>query len=286
MSGELVQIDHFCVLIVGDPGYLGRLSILSIFECSPSRVCALVDDLGNSWIDKLEHDFPVNVCRHLISEKHSWVLANFDSKLDYEIFGSSKFFRLMFLKWIVLQECMQEDHKGNYLIFSDLDVLWIKNLNSCLSDFANSPARFALQDDSSTLRQFFCPGIMIWKTSPAAKRTLSEIQNYHYKALMENPHLPDDKAINRWLLEGSNMGSMFVLPNREFVIGHRIYQLLLESSGFKLSKLVAFHANYSIGSSEKILKIQAVRKSLRINTLKYLQFGKLVTREIFRRWVS
>lgn len=276
-------MNQFCVLIVGDPGYLGRLSLLSMFDCSPSRVCALVDNLGSAWIDKLEQDFSVKVCKHHISENHSWVLENMESELDYENFGSSKFFRLMFLKWIILQECMQENLEGGYLIYSDLDVLWVRTLKYLLSEFSNSLADFALQNDSSKFRQFFCPGIMIWKKSDGAKNTLINIKEYHYNALQVDPYLPDDKAINRWLLEGKNLSTMFVLPRQQFVIGHRIYQLLLESAGFKLSNIVAFHANYSIGPKEKILKIQAVTKSLQNNYSRYFYFCKLVIRDMFHR---
>jgi hypothetical protein len=274
--------EHFCVLVIGDPGELGNLSMQSILQSSPRRVCALVDNLGSEWVDRIEIGSTKLICKHLIKEKHSWVLADLASDVKFENFGSAKFFRLMFLKWVVLQECMQENLHGSHLIFSDLDVLWCRNFEDQLHEFSDSPAQFALQNDSTRSREYFCPGIMIWKKSTSAQKILDDIREYHLDALTFDPYLPDDKAMNRWLLDGENMKNLYVLSSHQFVIGHRIYKLLLGISGYRLSSVVAFHANYSIGSIEKMRKLEAVSKSLNSYHYRYFYLIKLVLRRILQ----
>jgi hypothetical protein len=286
MNDSASAEEHFCVLVIGDPGRLGFLSLQSMFSTHPVKICALVDSLGSFWIDKFEADTDAHICKHQIQPEHTWVLADSLSELTYESFGSPKFFRLMYLKWVILQECIKENSHGRYLIFSDLDVVWFQKLQNYLHDFDSSSAKFALQDDSTNARNYFCPGIMIWKKTIEAQISLNMIQDFHYNELTTNPFLPDDKAINKWLALDQNDKDLYVLPRHGFIIGHRIYKLLLGVSGYQFSRLIAFHANYSIGSAEKILKAKAVIKSLKFKPLRYLYLGNLLLRHFGRKWTG
>ncbi len=284
----LVSIDslertHFCLLIIGDPGELAAISLKSLILTGPNKICALVDNAGEYWLENFTQNTNWKFCLHQIQAQNSWVLDNFDSKSDYEIFGSDKFFRLMYLKWIVIKECFTEVESVKYLIFTDLDVYWSRHVSNGLEDFLESDYLFALQNDSTASRQYYCPGIMIWKKSTSSYKTLIEIMEFHRKQLNEDPSLADDKAINRWLELSNNRSYLYVLPADMFVIGHRVYDLLFQKSGYGLKQLIAFHANYCIGPSQKLNRLLAVKAFCKKQKLRYFSLIKVIILDLLHR---
>jgi hypothetical protein len=271
---------HFCLVAIGNPGYLGNISLSSITKLKPGKICVLVDEFGDSWLREYTETTNSEVCKHKIAEENKWILSEFSSKGGFEKFGSDKFFRLMFLKWIILAECLDEIYPSSFLIFSDLDVFWNKAPFQLKDLFLDPEKVFAMQDDSTSKRDFYCPGIMIWKNDERSKNVLQSIRDFHLAAFQINPYLPDDKAVNNWLTIGNNQDSMSPLPRQTFVIGHRILRLLLGISGFKLNSYFAFHANYCIGSHEKIRNLNAVRLSSKFKFLRYFEAFKIFSMKL------
>jgi len=274
---------HYCVVAIGDPGLLGDFSLKSIVDTSPLKVCALVDDLGAAWIEKFKVQNAGTICVHFIKDSYSWVLKDFKTETTFQDFGSDKFFRLMFLKWVILEECLSEIDINEYLIFSDLDVFWSKSLANQLEEFSKSSALLALQNDSTETREFYCPGIMIWKQSSATIELLRDIRDFHLNALSSEPLLPDDKAINRWLCTDENKKFLYALPKEKFVIGHRIFQLLREVEGFDLQELIAYHANYTLGSKLKLKRLIAVSQTRRYKSVRIYSFCRIMIPHFFQK---
>lgn len=283
MIVESPENPHFCSLIIGDPGEVAALSLRSLILTNPSKVCILVDQKGKFWIEEFVQNNFWEFCLHEIQDQNSWVLDDFDSDLNYEIFGSDKFFRLMYLKWVVIKECFAESEQSNYVVFTDLDVYWSRNISESLRDFLQSDCLFALQNDSTVSRQYYCPGIMIWKKSSAGFKTLIGLMEFHREQLIEDPYLPDDKAINRWLELSNNRIYLYALPSTIFIIGHRIYHLLLQKNEYELKTFIAFHANYCIGQYHKLSRMLAVEAFCKNYHLRYYSLFKVIALDLLRR---
>ena len=283
MVTEIPVGSHFCSLVIGDPGEIAALSLKSLILTNPNKICILVDHKGKIWIEKFTQNNLWEFCIHEIHNQYSWVLDDFDSDSNYEIFGSKKFFRLMYLKWVVLKECLADSEPSKYLIFTDLDVYWSRDVGEGLRDFLQSDYEFALQNDSSASRLYYCPGIMVWKKTSAGLKTLTSLMEFHQKQLIEDPCLPDDKAINRWLELSNNRRYLYVLPSTNFVIGHRLYHLLLQKSGYRLEKFIAYHANYCIGQYHKLTRLFAVEAFCKKDNLRYFFLFKVIILDLLQR---
>jgi hypothetical protein len=167
---------------------------------------------------------------------------------------------LMHLKWQVLIESISESKEIGWVTFSDLDVFWKSSPSFEASKLQNQEKSFAIQKDFAKERIFYCPGIMIWNKDMLALDVLHEIQTFHEKLIKEDETIPDDKAINRWLIMNDNISRMFELDEYKFVIGHRILFLLLGQKKYKLKNLIAFHANYANGIDVKFRNLQTVSR--------------------------
>ena len=277
---------HFCLVAIGNPGHLGHISLSSIVALKPEKICVLVDEFGDSWLSEYTETTNSEVCKHTITDENNWILSEFTSQEGFENFGSDKFFRLMFLKWIILTECLDETLLGSFVIFSDLDVFWNKTPFPLKELFLDPKKVFAMQDDSTPKREFYCPGIMVWKNDERSKNVLQSIRDFHLEAFQINPYLPDDKAVNNWLTIENNHDFMSPLPTQTFVIGHRLLRLLLGISGFELNSYFAFHANYCVGSHEKIRNLNAVRLSSNFGYFRYFEALKVVSMKLKTKFLK
>jgi hypothetical protein len=252
----------------------------------------MVDTEGKRWVREFltQHQIDHERLNYLeVSVVDEEVLTQLDSSIEYRSFGNPKFFRLMYFKWIVLQEAISRFSLEPYVIFTDLDVYWARNPEVSLSLFMDSEANFAVQQDRvpRTERVFLCPGIMVWKTNSHARAALASIRTRHELALKSNPLTPDDKLLNVWASETKNRKYIYMLSQFDYVIGHRLIYLLADAQDFQLGAYIAFHANYAIGIAKKVrmLKFAGTNKSnyfLRFVRIIILLAPKLIARVNFR----
>lgn len=278
----------FCSVAIGNLGEAGEISLKSILRIPDSKIVAFVDTEGKRWICELLVDKQIHFEKIYfieISDDDEEVLNLLDNSIEYRPFGNPKFFRLMYFKWIVLQEALSRFSQERFILFTDLDVYWAKSPESSLSQFMDSEANFAVQQDIEPRqdRVFLCPGIMVWKTNSSSKLVLESIRAQHELALKSNPLMPDDKFLNVWASETKNRKLVHKLNQFDYVIGHRLIYLLGDMKGFSLGDFVAFHANYTIGVAKKVrmLKFAGTNKfnySSRLAKIIFLIASKLVVK--------
>jgi hypothetical protein len=246
----------FCCVAIGNLGEVGKLSLNSILSIFNSKIVVFVDTEGEKWIREAVAVSDLIIKRFdflRISEEEARILEKLDSSVEYRSFGNPKFFRLMYFKWVVLENAIKNHRDNPWVIFTDLDVYWAMSPELSLDSFQRSNSLFAIQQDAKSKKgaAFLCPGIMVWKTSTRASEILKSVRIYHEKLLQDNPIMPDDKALNLWVSKQRNADFLTKLNRHEYVIGHRLSALLLGLQGFRIRKVIAYHANYAIGLSSK-----------------------------------
>mgnify|MGYP006270670993 CR=1 FL=1 len=274
---------HFCAIVIGDLGKVGALSLSSISNLNDVDFCYMADSSGFNWVNSMvrDHDLKLKLCHHPIPKKLNWLLEDFDSNSKYSNFGHAKFFRLMHLKWQIVFEALKENKSKNGVIFSDLDIYWRSFPESAFSSIISMEKDFGIQKDWNKERNiFYCPGIMIWSNTPTSISTLIEIQTFHRELMRINENLPDDKALNKWLLLGANINRILPLSEIEFVIGHRLPQLLLKLDGFSVQRMIAFHANYANGLTEKYSNLLTISQAVSKDFRWIFGFSKFISRKL------
>lgn len=282
----------FACLAIGDLGIAGKLSLDSILKIPNFKLFVLADPAGRQWIEHSIEDkttFASQLTILQINEEELRILNDLDISSNYRPFGNPKFFRLMYLKWEALRLAISLFPEEPWVVFTDLDVYWKKSPILSMENFEESNFQFAVQQDSVNHgdRVYLCPGIMVWKTTDAARGALENIRQSHEMMLIENPTMPDDKALNVWSSMPENKDSYVLLSPYHFVIGHRLLHLLLSLRGFKHSNFIAYHANYTVGLTNKSKLLNAVRKSerglvIRIFFASYLLLAKM-SKKVIRR---
>ena len=246
------------ILIIGDLDEFASLSIETFRNLNSSRVCYVADELGELWLDR--HRLKLNnitFCRHQSNEIVFEILS-LGNESKYESFGSQKFFTLMILKWLLILDIWNTHTTLEYVLFSDLDIVWRKSPR--IDDiFKNSRQILAIQDDSTSEgRTFYCPGIMIWKKTNQSQFMIKEIYDFQKDEISRGNIIADDKALNAFILKNQIEDLVGVLDKKLFVIGHRFPYLLSGVKEFSLRNYYAFHANYVSGGKLKLIYLRAV----------------------------
>ena len=258
------DIKYTCaILVLGNLGEPATISLSSLENIDSISVCVLSDDAGRAWIRQNSTDkIKSKLCFHSTKEIEN-IISNLDHDIDYVSFGNPRFFKLMILKWLLILDSFKMHKNIHSCIYTDLDVYWRKSPREVIGKLFEKEISLLIQDDSTLdgSRQFYCPGIMIWKNSTESKNIIKEVFEIQKKEIDSGVPFPDDKALNYWINQNENRKKIKGLPTDLFIIGHRILWLLIGIRGFSLKKTVAFHGNYSVGIKEKTKLMEAASLS-------------------------
>ena len=246
------------VLVIGELPEFSDLSLKSMANVGINRICFVADKNGSDWISRKSFELSeVLFCRHENLEITREV-ASLGDEGGYVEFGEKKFFLLMILKWLLILDMWKRHRDLEFSLFSDLDVAWRKNIEpKDLSELKGEKV-LAIQDDSRGKdRVFYCPGIMIWRKTPNSEKLIKNIYEFQRDEILLGQVLPDDKALNFYLNKESLHHLVTTLNRKLFVIGHRFPYLMAGVKGFRIRKVVAFHANYARGSKVKNFYLKA-----------------------------
>ena len=274
------QDTHFALLVIGDLGEMGSLSLKSITDLGYQNIHVMADQPGKEWIVNQAEQMRLFPKLYDLPNDIAYRLSQFDTDY-YSEFGNSKFFQLMYLKWILIVEVLKVTPKGCFVVFSDLDVLWSNLIEDGLEYyFSNSRVNMAGQLDWNTKsiesENYLCPGIMIWKNSDSSITMVEDIRAFHETKLLDDKNFPDDKAINSWMRIDKNHEKITFLSPNEFIIGHRLIALLAETSNFRLKNFKAFHANYCLGAVRKRFRIKMLNLVLKFPILRFFAAGLIL----------
>lgn len=246
------------VLVIGELPEFSDLSLKSMANVGITRICFVADKNGSDWISRKSFELPKVLFCHHENLEITREVAGLGDEGGYVEFGEKKFFLLMILKWLLILDMWKQHTSLELSLFSDLDVAWRKNIE--LKDLSELKGEkvLAIQDDSRGKdRVFYCPGIMIWRKTPNSEKLIKNIYEYQRDEILLGQVLPDDKALNFYLNKESLHHIVTTLHSKQFVIGHRFPYLMAGVKGFRIRKVVAFHANYARGSKVKNFYLKA-----------------------------
>jgi hypothetical protein len=247
------------LLVVGDLGPVGLQSLSSMAVLDLHKICVISDDLGEAWLVQNVPDIhKEKLCFHS-NPDISTILQRFENNTYYAGFGTNKFIEIMVLKWLLLLDIFRKHPLFQFVIYSDLDVIWATSPTEEVQVFLNSAKPFAIQEDfnNKTGRIFYCPGIMFWRNSTVSRDILKELVGIHNNSSSIGTPMPDDKVLNGLIVSKNLFLNLHVLPRNQFVIGHRIIDLVAQIRGFKLEDIICYHANYSTSERIKLSRMSA-----------------------------
>lgn len=253
---------NFALLVFGNLGKSAGLSLESIWQINPQRVCVAADNSGMDWINN--HTPAANrssLCFHSVPIEVLNTLGISLSEFPfYQEFGKESFVKLTAFKWLLLHDALSKHGSQLQIIFSDLDVLWLKSPNpNIFSADLYSQCFAVIQEDTfpTELKHYFCTGIMYWQNSIESLIVLDLIFKGQLNNITSGKMLNDEKTFNEWLITSPYQENFKPLSKSSFVIGHRFFRFL-SSRNKTFRNVVAFHANYVVGESAKFRRLNTV----------------------------
>ena len=252
----------FALIIFGKLGNSARISLNSILNTGVTRICIAGDESGLKWIERHVSESQKHIlCSHEIP-KHDLLNLKLDlsSINQYSIFGQERFIKLTTFKWYLLKSVLDTHDYLDYVIFSDLDILWLKNpsLKHPKSSSLNHTT-VAIQDDTpaGALEPHLCTGIMYWLNTNENIEILESLYSMQYHENLRGNLIPDEPTFNKWFRSMAKPVNIESLNPRTFVIGHRFFQLLI-SKNWPLKEVIAFHSNYVVGEKAKYRRLKTI----------------------------
>lgn len=264
---KLVRYDRFAfaLIIFGRLGKSAKLSLDSILSTGVSRVCIAGDKAGMEWIEnQISESKKGTLCQHeiprdsLLQLELDWTSVN-----EYSSFGKERFIKLTTFKWYLLKNVLDTHELLDYVVFSDLDVFWMKHPSANhLKSRSLRQLTATIQDDTpvGAKARHFCTGIMYWSNSSESKRILGNLYDIQFFENARGNLTPDEPTFNDWFRSMDAPLQIDILNQNEFVIGHRFFRLLISDN---LEEVTAIHANYVVGEKAKYRRLRSIE--LRMN---------------------
>jgi hypothetical protein len=178
---------------------------------------------------------------------------------SYKDFGSYDFFQLVQLKWELIRQ-VNETSKSKILIYSDLDVVWLRNpTGACLRFFEeNENTSMVIQDlTSEPDKPLLCMGFVSFRCGPGLTLLVQEFGKLHQELLRKDASIGDDDVVTKYYRDRQSPQSIRLLPQTTFPTGNLISLFLKKQPlpGMKRVQPYIFHANFVVGLHKKLLLI-------------------------------
>ena len=248
------------LIVFGRLGKSAALSLHSILDLNPKRICIVADSPGKRWIEETGFNSNNKIfCFHSADVSAAGKL-DLESNQPYSHFGKERFIRLTAQKWVVISNSLSHPDV-DFTVFSDLDVVWTaKSIEILMSEISNFEEFdiFAQNDPKKDLTSnpYFCTGIMVWQRCFENIESLKDLLALQLKDLNSGVLTPDEPIFNRYAKTQKHNG-IGLLGRASFVIGNRFFHLCLKR-GFRSEQIAAFHANYVVGEKAKYRRLQAI----------------------------
>lgn len=184
---------------------------------------------------------------------------------EYKDFSEEDFFRLVVLKWALIRKSM-EISQSKFVVYSDIDVLWINDPVSAISDsFDEEPeSQIFVQDfTANPASPNLCMGFAAFRNGERSYSLISELSDLHKVMLIENSRFGDDDVITRYFRR-SNRREIKLLPQPTFPVGNlgKLFSPVSLYPGINSPTPYIFHANFVVGNSNKISYLVLISKFL------------------------
>ena len=266
-----MSTTNFVALIIGNLGKSGELSLKSMLELNPNRLCYLSDEVGQKWVNSVVRRYKLNkklLCKHLIKQNIYNELKINNQINQHREFGQESFIRLTPLKWLLISQTLNK-HKGEkFVVFSDLDVIWfsLPNFNTIKRN------TIYIQNDfrPKSNKRYYCTGIMIWPQTTQVRNEAKNLFTFQKSLILLGELIPDEPAFNLYINQKSFKSQVTALDKSEYVIGHKTRKILIENNK-SLHIIRAYHANYFTGDKQKTIAMKSLLSKKRKTT--YWVFG-------------
>jgi hypothetical protein len=249
-----------CFLLINKIDAVPEISIKSVLENTNSEVVIgyvnendIPVSLKNMRVKFLKIEVPENI------EKASSTLNS-----SYIDFSQNQFFQIVQLKWVLISELLRSNYK--YIIYSDVDVVWINNPIPGLEAFFDKNSNIDIQIQSFTHapeKVRLCMGFIAIRNCKNITDFISICRKKHSEMLISNPKIGDDDVITE--LNSIEDYSKFIreLPQSTFPVGNmlNLYSKRNLFPGLNSPEPYIFHANFVVGINEKLKLLQVLSKS-------------------------
>jgi hypothetical protein len=174
----------------------------------------------------------------------------------YQSFDQDIFFSLVRLKWAMLEKLMQNKNY-NYLIYNDVDVLWIHDPTKVIEDSFDAipEVEILIQNFTSDPSQpNLCMGFVAFRNSDQSVKIIQDCAELHNLLLESNPRTGDDDVISKYYRDNSFTSTILQLPQGLFPVGNfaNLFSRKNFFPGLTPFKPYIFHANFVVGMKKKI----------------------------------
>ncbi len=188
----------------------------------------------------------------------------------YVDFSNPHFFRLVALKWLLFLELFRQGYKQ--IIYSDLDVLWFKEVHLALRAGHQMRPNILVQVQSATndiSSPRLCMGLISMVNDPSVILMVEECFSNHLTLLAENPFTGDDDVITNFYRDSGFPYWISELPQSTYPVGNMANLFARRNffPGLRPFDPMIFHGNYLIGNKRKVLvlnKVLSTRKQERL----------------------
>ena len=179
------------------------------------------------------------------------------STSSYKEFGSYEFFQLVQLKWELIR-IVNDSSKSKILIYSDLDVFWLRNpIGICMQFFEeNVNVSLMIQDlTSEPDKPLLCMGFACFRGGDELTSLVQELKKLHRELLRDDKCIGDDDVVTKFYRDRKSPQSIRLLPQSTFPTGNLVSLFLKKQPlpGMKPVQPYIFHANFVVGIRKKLL---------------------------------
>jgi hypothetical protein len=240
-----------CFLVINKIEVLPSLAINSVLLNSDQRV--IVGYVSRSDISALPQNDRVS---YLDLSDEAKTLKIDSGEKAYQSFDQDSFFSLVRLKWAMLEKLIR-DNDFSYLIYNDVDVLWIQDPTQVIEDSFNSIAHseVLIQNFTSDPSQpNLCMGFVVFRNSAESLKIIQECSSMHTLLLKSNPRTGDDDVISKYYRDHSFSSAILQLPQGLFPVGNfaNLFSRKNLFPGLTPFRPYIFHANFVVGIKKKI----------------------------------
>ena len=253
-----MSTTNFVALIIGNLGKSGELSLKSMLELNPNRLCYLSDEVGQKWVNSVVRRYKLNeklLCKHLIKQNIYNELKINNQINQHREFGQESFIRLTPLKWLLISQTLNKHKSEKFVVFSDLDVIWfsLPNFNTIKRN------TIYIQNDfrPKSNKRYYCTGVMIWPQTTQVRHEAKNLFAFQKSLILLGELIPDEPAFNFYINQESFKSKVTALDKSEYVIGHKTRKILIENNK-SLHKIRAYHANYFTGDKQKTIAMKSL----------------------------
>jgi hypothetical protein len=273
-----------CFLVINDMQQLPRVAINSVLKNSEAPIYV-------GYVNEVDV---------AIVPKHSRVklihLKPFTSNQrgKYQDFGTSGFYEAVYLKWSLFLKLL--DLNYDFVIYNDLDVVWLRNAGEAMKNFFNRIERIDLAFQSFTrdpVGPLLCMGFFAFRNTDFSRRFIRECESEHLAAIESGLLIGDDEIVTKGYIDSGFSEKFWELPQSTFAVGNFLDLYLGRSRmpGVNKPKPIIFHANYVVGLHNKLFMLRLMLGKKRSSQLGLkIQPNKLILQYLRRikqglRWL-